>query len=152
MNTTKAQKEFVVVTLIALISIALIIAVYATLLGTFQGGNVTVVAVNGQVQYSLDNSTGWSTSLSNLPITDPWYVRFVTETGGYTGNVQITWELYNSTNDLIHSVTTTSFSLNGSQVQQIYASSDGSQSTNYNWGQNTTVADTYYIKVTFNTA
>lgn len=149
MNRSKSQREFVVVTLIALISIALIIAVYATLLGTFQGGNVTVVAVNGEVQYSLDNSTGWTTSLSNLPITDPWYARFNKTASGYTGDVSVTWELYNSS-ALIYTVTTTSFSLNGSQVQQIYASSDGSQSTNYNWGQNTTVADTYYVKVTIN--
>lgn len=149
MNKSKAQREFVVVTLIALISIALIIAVYATLLGTFQGGNVGVVAVNGEVQYSLDNSTGWSTSISNLPITDPWYTRFNKTATGYTGNVTVTWELYNSS-VVVHTVTTTSFSMNGSIVQQIYASSDGLQATNYNWGQNTSAADTYYVKATIN--
>jgi len=147
-NKSKAQREFVVVTLIALIAIALIIAIYATLLGTFQGGNVGVVAVNGEVQYSLDNST-WSTELSNLPITDPWWARFNKTATGYTGNVSVTWELYNSS-ALIHTVTTTSFSMNGSIVQQIYASSDGLQPTNYNWGQNTTVAETYYVKATIN--
>jgi hypothetical protein len=146
---SRTQREFIVVTLIALISIALVIAVYATLLGTFQGGNVEVVSVQGSVQYSLDNSTGWTTTLSNLPISDPWYTRFDKTADGYTGNVQVTWELYNSS-ALVHTVTTTSFSLNGSQVQQIYASSTGLQPINYNWGQNTTVAETYYVKVTIN--
>lgn len=149
MNKSKAQRDFVIVTLIALISIALIIAVYATLLGTFQGGNVGVVAVNGEIQYSLDNSTGWSTSLSNLPITDPWYARFNKTATGYTGSVSITWELHNIT-AVVHTVTTTSFSMDGSIVQQMYASSDGLQAANYDWGQNTTVAGTYYVTATIN--
>jgi hypothetical protein len=152
-NTTKAQKEFVVVTLVALISVALIIAVYATLLGTFTGGDVSVVAVGGQVWYSTDNSVFSNATLSNHPISAPWYVRFVTETGGYTGNVTVTWELVNKTSGApIYTVTSNNFPLNGSIVQYIYATSDGSgPASNYNWGQNTTVADTYYIKVTFNT-
>jgi hypothetical protein len=107
---------------------------------------VTVVAVQGDVYYSLDNSTFPNATLPNVPISSPWYVCFdVTGTDGYQGDVQITWNLYNST-AVVHSVITTTFSLTGS-TQTIYASDDGSQATNYNWGQNTTVADTYHIEV-----
>jgi len=144
----KSQRGFVAVTLITLLAIATVIVVYAALLGTFQGGNVTVVSVNGEVQYSLNNSTGWTTSLSNVPVNGEWYARFNKTASGYTGNVQVTWELWNAS--LVYTVTTTSFSLNGSIVQQIYASSTGSQTTNYNWGQKCTVTGTYYIKVTIN--
>jgi hypothetical protein len=141
----KSQKGFVAVTLITLLAIALVIVVYATLLGTFTGGNVQVVAVQGTVYYSLDNSTGWATSISDHPITDPWYARFNVTGTGYSGSVTITWDLHNST-AIVHSVTT-SFYLSGSP-QAIYASSNGLQAANYNWGQNTAVAATYYIVVT----
>lgn len=141
-----SQRGFVAITLITLLALALTIVVYATLLGTFKGGDVGIVAVEGEVKYSLDNSTNWNSTISNRAITEPWYVLFnKTETDGYQGNVKVTWCLYNST-DSVHNVTTTSFNLNSS-IQQIYASDNGLQAGNYDWGQNTGVADTYYIKV-----
>ena len=93
MNKSKAQREFVVVTLIALISIALIIAVYATLLGTYTGGDVGVVTLTGTIYYSEDNSTGWATTLSGIANGSAWYSRFNVTTGGYSGSVDITWWL-----------------------------------------------------------
>jgi hypothetical protein len=145
----KSQKGFVAVTLITLLAIATVIVVYAALLGTFTGQNVTVVAVKGTVEYSQDNSSGWATSLIDVPINGSWYARFTTDPGGYTGNVIITWDLYNTT--LVYTVTTTSFYLDGT-AQNIYASSNGLQSTNYNWDLKTTAAGNYYIKVTIQTA
>jgi hypothetical protein len=142
----KSQKGFVAVTLITVLAIALVIVVYATILGTFTGGNVTVVAVQGTVYYSSNNTNGWATGISDHPITAPWYARFnVTSTNGYSGPVKVIWNLYNSTSAILHNLNTTT-SLTGS-TQTIYASSDGSQGSNYNWGLNTAVADTYHLVV-----
>lgn len=141
-----SQKAFVAVTVLTLLAVSSVLVIYATLLGTFQGSTVEVVSVQGTVYYSLDNSTGWATTLSNLPISDPWYARFnVTSTDGYSGGSTVTWKLYNSSS-LVHTVAT-SWSLSGSE-EAIYASSNGAQGTNYDWGQNTTVAESYYIEVT----
>lgn len=147
----KSQKGFVAVTLITILAIALVIVVYATILGTFTGGNVTVVAVKGDVYYSLNNTSGWASSISNLPITDSWYARFnVTSTNGYSGNVDVIWNLYNSTSTTSRHTVITTTMLSGS-TQVIYASSDGTSATNYNWGLNTTVPEIYHIVVTVET-
>ena len=152
MNTTKAQKEFVVVTLIALISIALIIAVYATLLGTFQGGTVTVVTLDGDIYYSRDNSTGWALTLSSVGNGTDWYARFNVTTGGPTGDVSITWWLQKDGANMTPPVeVTTSWTLSGGQ-EAIYASSNGAQSGNYNWGQHCTEAGTYRVMMKVVTA
>jgi hypothetical protein len=148
----KSQKGFVAVTLMTLLAIAMVLVVYASILGTFTGGDVGVVSLDGTPKYCKTNSTTpseWKTELTgtdNVPAGDPWYALFNTTSGGYEGNVKITWGLYNST-DSVHNVTTDSFTLDGT-VQTIYASGNGLQAENYNWGQNTTVAETYYIKVT----
>jgi hypothetical protein len=145
----KSQRSFVAVTLITLLALAMVLIVYATILGTFTGGNVEVVSIQGDVYYSLDNSTGWALTLSNLPVNDPWYARFnVTSTDGYSGGVQVTWNLHKGGSSF-HNVTS-SFTLSGS-AEAIYASSNGLQAANYDWGQNSTAADTYYVEVTVDT-
>jgi hypothetical protein len=155
-NTTKAQKEFVVVTLVALISVALIIAVYATLLGTFTGDTVTVVSLNGVLKYNQDNSATWYTSLSGVANGSSWYVMFNTTSSGYAGLVNITWQLQNNTGTWVDvsgaTVSTNNFNLTGNAGQEIYASSDGTQAGNYDWGTETTAAGTYRIKMTVVTA
>ena len=152
MNKSKAQREFVVVTLIALISIALIIAVYATLLGTFTGGDVTVVTLNGSIYYSQDNSTGWALTLGDIANGSAWYSRFNVTSGGYPGAVDITWWLQKGGTNMTPAVEqTTSYTLSGG-VEAFYASSDGTQGSNYNWGQNATAADTYRVMMRVYTA
>jgi hypothetical protein len=149
----KSQRGFVAVTLITLLAITLIIVVYAAILGTFTGGNVQVVAVKGTVYYSLDNSTNsadWSKTLTDVPINGSWYALFnVTGTGGYSGSVDIRWDLRTNSTVIIQTVPTSVYLTGNAQL--IYASSYGLQQANYNWGQNTLVANTYYIVVTVTT-
>ncbi|UCE15844.1 MAG: hypothetical protein JSV12_08285 [Candidatus Bathyarchaeota archaeon] len=148
----RVPREFVVVTLITLISIVLIIAVYATILGTYTGGNVTVVTLSGTIYYSQDNSTGWATTLSNIANGSAWYTRFNVTTGGYSGAVSITWWLQKAGANMTPAVEqTTSYTLGGG-TEAFYASSNGAQSGNYNWGQNATAADTYRVMMTVLTA
>lgn len=157
----KSQKGFVAVTLITLLALALVIIVYATLLGTFPGGQVQVVTVNGDLKYSTTNSTtpsNWTLTLNNIANGTSWYVMFNTTSGGYIGYVNITWQLQNYTGGLWQNVAgavvnTDNFYLNGSVGQEIYASTDGTQTENYDWGTNKTKqAGNYRIEMTMITA
>ena len=157
MNRSKSQREFVVVTLIALISIALIITVYATILGTYTGDTVTVVSLNGDIKYDDLNSTtasDWSPTLSNIANGSLWYALFNTSSSGYTGNVNMTWTLQWSNGTAVPSATqtTNNFALIGSAGQVIYASDAGTQVANKDWGQYTTDVGTYQIELTVVTA
>jgi hypothetical protein len=156
-NRSKTQREFVVVTLIALISIALVIAVYATLLGTYTGSTVTVVSLNGEIKYDDLNSTtagDWALTLGNIANGSTWYALFNTTSGGYNGNVNMTWTLQWSNGTAVPGATqtTNNFALTGSAGQVIYASDTGDQSTNKNWGQYTTDVGTYQIELIVITA
>ena len=156
----KSQRGFVAVTLITVLALALVIVVYASLLGTFPGGEVTVVTVNGDLKYCITNSTtpgDWALTLSNIANGTSWYVMFNKTSGGYTGLVNITWQLQNNTGSWVEVsgavVNTNNFNLNGAVGQEIYASTDGLQTGNYDWGTiETTEAGTYRIEMTMITA
>jgi len=148
-NRSKTQREFVIVTLIALISIALIIAVYASLLATFQGGEVTVGGISANVQYSTTNSTGasWSANLYN--VTGSWYTRN-NFTSTYQGTVKITWQLEKNTGswgNVSTPVITTSYTLNGNGSQLVYAGTDGLISSNQDWSSKTSGDGSYRVVV-----
>jgi len=142
----KSQKGFVAVTLITLLAIAAVLIVYASLLATFQGGEVVVGQVQGQVWYSPTNGTteNWNLTLKVNQLNNNWYAK-VNFTGAYKGEVQITWQLErkdetlgwkNATAGIDATVVkkiTTSFTLDGS-AQTAYASDPSSQITNMNWG------------------
>lgn len=150
MNRSKSQREFVVVTLIALISIALIIAVYASLLATFQGGEVTVGGLSANVGYSTTNSSAdanWGTNLYN--VTGSWYAR-TNFTSTYQGIVKITWQLEKNTGswgNYSGTVITTSFTLNGNGSQPVYAATDGLISGNQDWDSYADTDGSYRVKV-----
>ena len=158
----RSQREFVVVTLIALFVTASIIGLYATMLGTFEGGKVTVVAMYGTLKYSETNSTtasDWNVTLDNVAIGSSWYALFNTSSTGYEGNVNITWILQQETlpddwDDVTPGVnqTANNYYLDSTAGQVIYASTDGNQGTNKNWGASTTSAGTYRIEMTVTTA
>ena len=151
----KSQRGFVAVTLITLLALALVVVVYATLLGTFTGGDVGVVTLNGALKYNQDNGTTWSTTLSGVANGSLWYVMFNTSSSGYAGSVNITWQLqWSNGTDVSGAVQyTNGFSLTGSAGQEIYCSTDGAKSANYDWGTtHTTAAGTYRIEMTAETA
>ncbi len=126
------------------------------MLGTFTGSTVTVVSLNGDIKYDDLNSTtasDWTPTLSNIANGSSWYTLFNTSSTGYTGLVNMTWQLQwsNGTNVGV-SQTTNNFNLTGAIGQVIYASDNGAITSNKNWGASTTSAGTYQIEMTVVTA
>jgi hypothetical protein len=152
----KSQRGFVAVTLITILAIALVIIAYATILGTFKGGYVTVATEHAQMWYSETNSSSvtWTSTLSNVANGSQWYSRLnITATGGYKGLVNVNWALYFSNDTAVSSATatTSNFNVTGTLGQIIYASSTGNIAGNKNWGAYTTVAASYYVKAVVST-
>ena len=138
----RSQRGFVAVTLITVLAIALVLVVYAALLGTFTGGEVTVGGITASVSYSTTNSTtnsDYKANLYNLSIsTDSMFSKINITNPGYAGPVSITWKLQNNTLGTWANVTgattvTTSIDLDGTAGQNIYASSDGSTTGAQDW-------------------
>jgi len=151
----RSQRAFVAVTLTAVLAIAAAIVVYAAILGSLYGGEVTVGGVTGQIEYSLTNATGtWTSELEVTGLSIPWYARMNTTGGEYVGPANITWQLQkkgslsdwsDATNE--GDPTTTSIVLT-SAVQTIYASTDGDISTNRDWCLDATSKASYRVIVT----
>jgi hypothetical protein len=101
------------------------------------------------VTYSLDN-TAFSSSVSPSTAGTPWYTRLEISDGDYTGPVTITWQL-EKLDDLLSwtpvSTTTTTVTLQGI-AENIYASSDGSSGSNYNWADDVDTKGTYHVIAT----
>jgi hypothetical protein len=134
----KSQKGFVAVTLITVLAIATVLIVYAALLGTIPGGEVTVGGVGGSIYYSSDNST-WASAL-NISASTHWYARLTTTGGHYIGPVTISWQLQhkqangNYTN--LGSAIPTTYTLDGT-AQTIYATGTGVNYNNFDWSSTT---------------
>jgi hypothetical protein len=154
----KSKKGFVAVTLVTVLSILAVIAVYAVLIGTFNGGQVVVqgpsFSTNTIVTYSSDNAT-WTPTLS-VSASGAWYARLEVA-AGYTGPVTITWQLQQENPDKTWSNVNgatfgpTSVVFTGS-AQYVYATSDGTIGSNYNWGSATTTGGAYRVSATVNSA
>lgn len=132
------------------------VAVTAAWLGTFQGGEVTIGGVaSSTVTYSLDNSA-YSTTLQPAGASTPWYTRLEISTGDYSGPVTITWQLeqkegLSTWTPVSGANTTTDVTLAGTQ-ENVYASSDGLSTGNYDWSGNVTAAGTYRVVATVDSA
>lgn len=158
MNRDRSQRAFAAVTLATVASIALVLFVYATLLGTIPGGEVFIgggSSVGGTVYYTEDNANGpWTTTL-NLASPTAWYARLNT-TVGYSGPVTVTWQLQRKTGvspDVwtdVGSPQTTNVSLDGT-AQAVYTSGF-SNTGNHDWSTEVAGQDaTYRVYVTVNT-
>ena len=126
------------------------------MLGTFQGDEVTVGGVaSSAVTYSLDNSA-FSTTLAPAGASTPWYTRLEISAGDYSGPVTITWQLEQKTAPLTWTAvsgatTTTDLTLAGA-AENVYASSDGASTGNYDWSTDVTAAGTYRVVATVDSA
>jgi len=148
----KPQRAFLAVTLLTVIAITTVFMVYAALLATYTGPNVSVQSMSGEVQYSLTNE---DTSFSSSPISpgngSEWYARVYLATPP-TQNVKVVWTLENQTGGTwnnpqnVTAFTSPTIGLTSS-TYYIYAFSSGEnlRTNNYNWGQHTTTAGTYRI-------
>jgi hypothetical protein len=141
------------VTLVTVLSIVVVVSVYAVLIGTFTGGDVTVGGMGlANVRYSSDNTEAgtWTPTLSPTGTGVPWYSRLEIPAAGYSGPVTITWHLEqkNATwTDVPSASTSTSMLLTGG-TQNIYATTNGLWAAgNQDWGANSTQAGTYRVIV-----
>jgi hypothetical protein len=139
---------------LTVVAIVSTLAVTAVLIGSFQGGEVTVGGMaSSTVTYNADNNaTGtWSTTLAPSGISDPWYSRLEIGAGSFSGPATITWQLQQKTapstwTDVSGASTTTTITLTGS-AEEVYASTDGANASNYDWSTDITEAGTYRVAV-----
>lgn len=149
----KSQQVFVAVTMLTILAVTTVFMVYAVLLASYQGGNVTITTIGGSIQYSVTNTTGgsWQPTLSQGASAE-WYAR-ISISNSPSQDVTVTWTLHNVTSglDVTTDCPTTTMTLT-SGTTYIYASSNGLIDTNQNWGDHTTSEATYRIDAEINTA
>jgi len=152
-STQKPQRAFLAVTMITVLAVAAIFMVYAALLGTYPGGEVTVNEMGGTMYYySSDAGPSWTQTLS-IGNGTTWEARLnVTNTPSQ--NVSVTWTLewLNGSNWQTvsgPSPPTTNIQLTGAATA-IYVTQWGTSSGNYNWGPYTQTAGTYRVKAVVN--
>ena len=156
MKIQRRSKKFLIVsTAITIIALASVLTVSAAvLLGTINGGNVTVAGVaSGQITYgtTADGSGGWSDTLEIS--TGSWYTKLSVD-AGYSGPVTITWQLQSyatGTWTNAGSTTTTTCTLSGSG-DILYATTDGTITGNRDWSQTATSQATYRVIATISSA
>jgi hypothetical protein len=133
----KSHKGLLMLTMLTILSAASVAAVYAALIGTFTGGDVTIGGgVAGSVTYSTDQST-WTTSLSATSADTAWYSKLTLDGGTYSGRtITIGWELQQKTGDdtwtAVGTQTTAMTLVAGSQ--DVYATPTGGSTGNRDWG------------------
>jgi len=147
------------VTLVTVLSIVAVVSVYAVLIGSFTGGDVTVGGMGASsLQYSTDNVVAptWNTTQTMGGPGVAWYARLEI-TSGYSGPVTIAWHLENKTEastwaDVAGATASTSITLNGT-AQNVYSTTDGLwAASNHNWGTDCAWAGTYRVMVDVDTA
>jgi len=145
------------VTLVTVLSIVAVVSVYAVLIGTFTGDQVTVGGMgSGNLMYNTVNAEGTWLSTVGPGVGGAWYARTEIATGGYSGPVTIAWHLENKTasstwEDVTGATVSTSVVLTG-LAQNVYASTDGGLTSNHNWGLNSQVAGAYRVVAEVNSA
>ena len=142
--------------MLTIVSIASVVAVYAVLIGTFTGGEVTIGGgATGAVTYSTDQSA-WTTTLTPASADASWYSKLNVNGGQYSGTaVTITWQLQRKTGDTtwsdVGTATTTTMSL-AAGAQDVYATTSGGATGNRDWGLDVTEQGTYRVVATVNSA
>lgn len=146
-----SRKGFTTLTLLTIVSIALVVVAYAAVtIGTFTGGAVTVLGTTtGTVTYSSTNSTGATWTATLAPGAGSWFTRLEISANTYTGPVTVTWQLQKNTGTWtnVGATTVTSMSLVAG-AQTIYASTDGAITSNRDWSLTAIDAGTYQVVAT----
>jgi hypothetical protein len=153
-TTKKSQRTFISVTMITVVALATVFIVYAAILATYMGSDVTVNTLGGTVGYSITDINGpYSAGTISINNGTFWYAS-LSITGAAAQIVKITWTLQCSNNTFWTRVVTPSYSL-AVGPNTIYATIGGDgPSGNYNWGQDTDVQSgtlTYQVKATVET-
>ncbi len=160
MTFGKPRIGLLAVTLVTVMAVVSVVGIYAVLIGTYQGGEVTVGGTGaGNVMYSSDNAEAgsWSTTLTPSDASASWYSRLDISSGDYSGPVTVTWQLQQKTGsstwtNVSGATTSTSIVLSGS-AQNVYTTSNGVwASNNRDWGTDVTAAGTYRVVATVESA
>src|SRR3990170_7449383 len=121
-RTQKPRKAFLAVTVMTVLAVTTVFLVYAVILGTYYGGNVSVSQIQGTVYYNNPDVAGWSATLS-VGNGTVWNTRLnVTNTpSSQTVNVAWTLQKYNTTSSAWDTVSgpsppTTTIALNGTNT------------------------------------
>jgi len=151
----KSQRTFMTVTAITVIAITTVFLVYAAILGTYHGGNVTINQMQGTIYYQGEGSTSWGPTLS-VGNGTAWYARLNVTSNIPAQTVNVTWTLeWNNagTWETVSGPTPpeTTITLSGTATA-IYVTAGGGSSGNYNWGTHTTsVNQVYRVKAVVET-
>jgi len=142
------------VTAITVIAITTVFIVYAAILGTFTGGDVTIQQMAGTMYYQGQGATSWSTTLS-VGNGSAWYSRLNLTANIPSQTVNVTWTLSWLNGSNWQTVATTApgtqITLTGTPTA-IYVTATGTAAGNYNWGTYTTSVDrTYRVKAVVET-
>jgi len=142
------------VTAITVIAITTVFLVYAAILGTYPGGDVTIQQMQGTIYYQGQGSSTWGTTLSVGNGTS-WYARLNLTSNIPSQTVNVTWTLewLNGSNWQLVSTTApeTQITLTGAAIA-IYVTATGTSGGNYDWGTYTQTVDrTYHVKAVVET-
>jgi len=143
------------VTAITVIAITTVFLVYAAILGTYHGGDVSIQTMAATIYYQGQGSTSWAPTLSVGNGTN-WYARLNVTTNIPSQTVNVTWTLEWNNAGTWETVGGTSapetqITLTG-VATAIYATATGTESGNYNWGTHTATLDrTYRVKAVVET-
>lgn len=160
MKIQRRSKKFLFVsTAITIIALASVLTVSAAvLLGTINGGSVTVHGdATGTITYSTtfdgNGDTDWDTTL--VAVTGgSWFTKLEVD-AGYSGPVTITWQLESyATGSWVSEGTpiVTSFTLDG-DGNDVYATANGAVTNNHDWSTTATSGQaTYRVVVTISSA
>ena len=139
------------VTAITVIAIATVFIVYAAILGTYPGGDVSIQQMTATMYYQGDGSTSWATTLS-IGNGTAWYARLNLTASIPSQTVNVTWTLERDLGggswETVSGPTPpeTQITLTGTPTA-VYVTADGTDTSNYNWGQHTeTVNEIYRVK------
>lgn len=150
MNATpKPKRTFVAVTLVTVMAVTTVFLVYAAILATYIGGNVTVTEPGGSIQYTKINTSNssWTSTIDVINGTS-WYTRInITNSGAQT--VTLNWRLLKNAVDQGIKVTTSNYALSAG-TNTIYASTTGLFAGMYDWKPDTATSGTYQVKVEVN--
>ncbi len=149
-TSRKSQRTFMTVTAITVIAIATVFIVYAAIIGTYPGGDVSIQQMVATMYYQGDGSSTWATTLS-IGNGTSWYARLNLTSAIPSQTVNVTWTLeWNDagtwTNVPAATPPETQITLTGTPTA-VYVTADGTESGNYDWGQHTqTVNQVYRVK------
>ena len=150
MNKKRALEIAFVISLVATVLVGIVYAASLTLYSPTYDYTAPPLVITATIENSVDGSS-WSTTGFSGSGTD-WFCRLKTTATGYSGSAVITWQLQKSAdgttwNQVAGASVSSSVTFTGVSGQDIYATSDGSETGNRNWVPSFTGTAKYRVQV-----